>query len=127
MSHAHNLIQNSWQDAWRARKISPRVFLRISRRVLERFSSRFLAKLFALAKHLAESLGLDYMYDSWQDSLRESFFLREGSEKDLFKTINSICLAHTSSFGNASSVIRLSLSSDEQKKNNFYFQISYLI
>ena len=47
-------------------------------------------------------------------------FMRSGSEKNVFKDINSLCLTHTSSFGNAPSVIRRSLSSDE-KNNNFCF------
>ena len=35
----------------------------------------------SLAKRLAESLGLNYMHDSWQDSLRDLFFLRGSDVK----------------------------------------------
>ena len=33
-----------------------------------------LGEIFALAKRLAESLALDYIHNSWQDSLRDTFF-----------------------------------------------------
>ena len=76
-SHAYNPIRDSRGDARRARKVSPRVSPkvspRVSARLLARLSAKLLARLFALAKRLAESFGLDYMHDSWQNSVRDSF------------------------------------------------------
>ena len=40
-------------------------------------NSYVFVRLFTLAKRLAKSLGLDYMHDPWQDSLWDSFFMRE--------------------------------------------------
>ena len=65
----------------------------------------------------------------WHDgsSMQRDIFVKSGSGKNVFKTINSICLAHISSFGNAPSVLKLSLSSDEKKKQfsfaNFLFNL----
>ena len=65
----------------------------------------------------------------WHDgsSTHRDIFVKSGFEQNVFETINPICLAHTSFFGNVPSIIRLSLSSDEKKKeflfSNFLFNL----
>ena len=45
----------------------------------------------------------------WHDgsSTQRDIFLKSGSEKNVFKTVNSICLAHAGSYGGAPPVMSL--------------------
>ena len=86
------------------------------------FTSKF-STYFSRAPIFCRSVGL--ITSMWNDgcSTHRDIVVKSGSEKNVFKTINSICLVHTSSFGNAPSLIRLSLSSAKKKKFVFKFLI----